>query len=84
MEMNCLIILDSRVVVPVPLPAQNSIYGIMELDGGQYPEIDDFGYRLPHDLHQDNYSEVGASPLGVITTVLHANDATSYNPLKAA
>ena len=37
--------------------------GIMELDGRQYPAIDDAGYRLPQDLHQANQYEVYASSL---------------------
>ena len=37
---------------------------VMELDGRQYPVIDDARYRLPQDLHQANPSEVVASPLG--------------------
>ena len=36
----------------------------MEPDGRRYPSIDDAGDCLPQELHQDNHSEVGASPLG--------------------
>ena len=35
-------------------PRAKSMQRVMELDGRQYPEIDDDGYRLPQDLHQSN------------------------------
>ena len=49
---------------PHPSPRVRSMQSFMELDGIQYPTIDDAGYCLPQDLHQSNISEVGAYPLG--------------------
>ena len=49
---------------PRSSPRAKAMQIVMELDGRQYPEIDDSGYRLPQDLHQSNPSEVCASPLG--------------------
>ena len=42
----------------------------MEPDGRRYPSIDDAGYSLTQEIHQDNHSEVCASPLGYHNHIL--------------
>ena len=50
--------------VPHSYPRTKAMQSVMELDGRRYLEIDDAGYRLSQDLHQDNPPEFGAYPLG--------------------
>ena len=49
---------------PRSYPRVKSMQSVMALDGRKYPAIYDDVYRLPHDLHQANPYDVGASSLG--------------------
>ena len=69
---------------PRSYPRTKSIQGVMEMDGRRYLAIGGSGYDLSHDLHQANPPEVGAFPLGIITTVCQLHVSAISPTLKSA